>query len=292
VAVLWISSLLALLAAGAASSSRSDLRLADNTVKEARARSLADAGIHEALFTLLTERDSQIWQNGTVPFQFTLDGGEVQSNLRDEDSKVDLNVAPADLLAGLFRAVGVDDDQARRLAEHVVDFRDPDQDPEPLGAEDDAYVDAGRPQGAADRPFLNIAELNDVLGMTGEIYRRVRQHVTVHADVDGIDPSHASPTTLLALPGMTPEFAALMATQTENSDVFSFLPEDVAAQIEPFLLPSRERLFSIVSRGKSAGDGEFVREAIVSLDGGTRTLPVTILSWTRGRLPSLSQETR
>ena len=282
VAVLWISSLLALLAAGAVSSSRTDIRLAYNLAEQAKARALADAGVHHALYELATKTDGQLWQDGVISFQLALDGGDVRFRVRDEDAKLDINAASIELLGGLFKAVGLDEEQARTLADRIKDFRDKDSEPSPFGAEDDDYIADGRREGAADRPFVDISELADVIGMTDEIYRLVRPHVTIYADVDGLDPSRALATTLQALPGVTPELAATITALPPGSDLFNALPQDLAKDIESYLVPSRELMFSIESLGQSGGGGRFLREAIVALDGGSRRLPFTVYAWTRG----------
>ena len=287
VAVLWISSLLALLAAGAVSSSRTDLRLAYNLAEQAKARALADAGVHQGLYELLSRADRQAWRNGAVDRQLTFDGGTVRFGLRDEDAKLDLNAASVELFAGLFRAVGLPDEQASAFADRILDFRDEDSNPEPFGAEDEAYLAAGYTKGVADRPFAGVAELSDVLGMTDQIYQRIKPHVTVFADVDGIDAGRAAPLALQALPGMTPELAAAISAQPPETDPLEALPEDVRADVEDYLVPSRDLMFSIESLGISDGDGRFLREAVVALDGGTRNrrLPFTIYAWERGHVP-------
>ncbi|MEZ5932002.1 MAG: type II secretion system protein GspK [Alphaproteobacteria bacterium] len=286
VAVLWISSLLALLAAGAASSSRTDLRLAANAADHARARALADAGVQQAVFQLLTRPEAQPWRDGAVSLQFALDGGDVRFRLQDEDAKLDVNAASKDLLAGLFQAVGLDEEGALTLADRLEDFRDEDDDPEPRGAEDDDYLAAGYPRGALDRRLLDVSELTGLLGMSDDLYQRVEPFLTVYADADGIDPTRAPATVLLALPGMSPDLAATLAAAPADGDPLEALPEDLADDIQAYLIPSRDLVFSIESLGTSEGGGRFMREAVVALDGGVRHLPYTLYAWHPGRLPS------
>lgn len=285
IAVLWISSLLAILAAGALSSSRTDLRLAANAAELAKARALADAGVHQALYAMLTRPEGQTWQDGALRFALSLEEGEVRYLVRDEDGKIDVNAASKELLAGLFRAIGLSGEQADILADRLQDFRDEDSDPEPFGAEDDDYLAAGRNRGSLDRPLLAISDLTEVIGMTDDVYQRIKPFVTIYADADGFDPSRAAAATLLALPAMTPDLARTMATQPIDGDPLEGLPEDVALEIEPYLIPSRELVYSIHSLGSSEGGGRFLRETIIALDGGVRTLPFTVYTWSRGRLP-------
>lgn len=285
VAVLWITSLLALMAAGIGSSSRTSTRLAFNAVENTKARLLADAGVQQAVFKLLTDDGGRAWQAaGTLGPTLLLEGGRVRIEVRDEDGKIDLNAAPSVLLQGLFGAAGLGEEEAASLASRVVDFRDEDSDPVPGGAEDPTYEAAGRPEGAADRPFRRIEELAGVLGVTDAIYERVRSHVTIFSDAEGIDPLRASTMVLQAIPGMTTETEAAILSSAQADEAYLDLSNDLLEPIEDYLLPSRELIFNIRALGESDGGGRFVREAIIALDGGREALPFTTYAWQRGTL--------
>ncbi|MGI9449758.1 MAG: hypothetical protein ACR2QH_03800 [Geminicoccaceae bacterium] len=91
-------------------------------------------------------------------------------------------------LQSLFHAVALDDDLTVTLADRIGDFRDDDSDPSALGAGDADYQAAGRLRAAADRYFRHIGELTYVLGVTAAVYKRVRHHLAVYADAEGVDP--------------------------------------------------------------------------------------------------------
>lgn len=288
IAVLWITSLLALMAAGIGSSGRTVTRLAFNTVENAKARLSADAGIQQAIFDLLTTVGDRPWQAGGVLGDvIDFDQARVRVQVRDEDGKIDLNAATPELLQGVFAAVGLEDEQAASLAAAVVDFRDDDSDLSPFGAEDPDYEAANRPGGAADRPFRNVAELGDVLGVSEAIYQRVQPLLTIYSSAEGVDPLRASRLVLAALPGMTPEALEAILSSSGGSpedDPLLALPEELTLPFEDYLLPSRELVFEIKAVGESEGGGRFAREAIVALDGGRDALPFTIYAWQRGNL--------
>lgn len=285
VAVLWITSLLALMAAGIGSSSRTSAKLAFNAVENTKARWLAEAGVQRAIFDLLTDARRQSWPAGGVQrYALPLEGDRVVIEIQDEDGKIDLNATSPEILEGLFGAIGLDPEQAAVLASRVVDFRDDDSETEPGGAEDEAYLAAGLVRGAADRPFWRIEELADVLGVTDAVYQRIRPNVTIYSDAEGVDPLRASATTLRALPGMTPEIEAAILESAAAEEPYLDLSDVDLAEVETYMLPSRELIFSIRSLGISEGGGRFVREAIIALDGGLGDLPFTTYSWQRGTL--------
>jgi general secretion pathway protein K len=286
ISVLWITGLLAVMAASFVSASRTEARLARNQLENAKAQALADAGVQRAALGLLALDPERAWRADGRIYGFALGEGEVQVSIRDEDGKIDLNEGPLELIAGLLIALDLEPEAAQALAERIGDFRDPDHDALPLGAEDPAYVAAGLAAGAADRPFVHEAELVRVLGMSEELYRRVRPHVTVHAGSDGLDFTRATRAVLEALPGITPEIVeGLLATGPFDDPLAAIEDDEVLAQIDLYWLPSREAVFTIRADASTRGGGRFVREAVIELDG-TPERPFLVHAWRRGDLDS------
>jgi general secretion pathway protein K len=285
ISVLWITGLLAVMAASFASSTRTETRLARNQEENAKAEALADAGVHRAVFGLLDPDPATAWRPGGNSYAFELGEGDVQVWVEDEDGKIDLNGAPLELITGLFVALGLPEEQAQLIADRIGDFRDDDSEREPLGAEDEAYLDAGLPQGAADRPFAMESELLRVLGMTQSLYERVRPYVTVYSGAEGVDITRASRPVLEALPGITPSAVEALLTAGREVDPFSLIDdEQLLAEFETFVVPSREVVFTIRALGRTSGGGRFLRQAVIELDPG-RGQPFLIYAWSRGTLP-------
>lgn len=285
ISVLWVTSLLAVLAASFASSSRTEARLARNGMENAKAEALADGAVHRAILALLDHNPQTAWRVNGVVYAFVLGEGEVQVTIEDEDGKLDLNEAPLELLAGLFRALGVEAEQAQVLADRIGDFRDRDGEPEPLGAEDPAYLNAGLVLGAADRPFASESELLHVLGMSPGLYERVRPYVTVYSGRGGIDPMRAARPVLEALPGSTPEVVKMLLTAAPDADPLLAIDEDVLLDLKVHLLLSRESVFTIRALSRTTGGGMFLREAVAELNAGQEP-PFLIHAWRRGVLAS------
>ena len=98
IVALWGVALIAVLLAAASAATRSEVFVAGNALGSARARLAAEAGTQLGLARLLRgERDPQTWQDG---------GTAVRIAIVDEAGKIDINLAPLDLLAGLFTAAG------------------------------------------------------------------------------------------------------------------------------------------------------------------------------------------
>lgn len=282
ISVLWIAGLLAIMAASFVSASRTEARFARNQQENAKAEALADAGVQRAALGLLEIDPQRAWRPDGRVYRFALGEGDIQVSIRDEDGKIDLNEASIELLAGLFAALDLDPETAQTMAERIGDFRDPNSDPEPLGAEDPAYLAAGLQDGAADRPLVSDAELVRLLGMTPELYERVRPHVTVHAGSDGVDPTRATRIVLEALPGITPEVVErLLEVEPGEDPLEAIADEELLEQIDLYWLPSREAVFTIRAVGRTQGGGLFIREAVIELDGSPER-PFLVYVWRQG----------
>ncbi len=222
------------------------------------------------------------WRTDGTVYVWSFGGGDVRVSIQDEDGKIDLNAAPDELLRGLFLSVGLDEDASAALVDAIVDFRDEDDLHRLNGAEDRDYADAGLPYGAKDAPFEAVEELQQVLGMTRQIYERVAPALTVHSGRRGIDPRVAPRAALLALPGVGSE------------EVESFLAAREGGNTENLLgaqghkTASRERMFTIRAEAHAESGAVFVREAVVEPIGARhKALPnpkelFRVLAWKQG----------
>ena len=76
--------------------------------------------------------------------------------------------------AGLMRALGIPENEARRIAEAAADWVDSDSAPGPAGAEDAAYAGGPNPYRTANTLFADVGELGALAGMRPEIMARLR----------------------------------------------------------------------------------------------------------------------
>jgi general secretion pathway protein K len=287
--VLWIVALLAVIAASLVSSGRTETRLAHNLVENAKAEALADGAVRRAVLGLLAVDPDQAWRAGRGSYRLTYGEGEVLVTIADEDGKIDLNAAPPELLAGLLGQLGLDADAAEAMADRIIDFRDPDHEPRPHGAEDPQYLAAGRPVGAQDRPFAAESELLGVLGMTPELYRRMRPYITIFSGAEAVDPMHASRLVLASIPGMTDQLIEAFAKAGPNDDPLATINDDSVFDIEPYLIPSREVMYTVRAEAKTVGGGLFVRDAVIEVTGAPRR-PFLVHAWRRGSLDQPAPE--
>jgi general secretion pathway protein K len=188
VLVLWILSLLAIIANSFVFSTRTDTQLTANLVGQARAEALADAGVQRALYALLKPSvDPARWQGDGRMHLWMYEGEAVYITIRSESARIDINTAHPDLLKGLLRNAGVDGQALEMLPDAIQDWRDADDLRRLHGAEKDDYAAAGKTYTPANSNFQTIEELRQVLGMRGPHHRifRANRHQQQHCRTRG-----------------------------------------------------------------------------------------------------------
>ncbi|WP_249040990.1 general secretion pathway protein GspK [Marilutibacter maris] len=279
--VLWLITLLTALVGGFALASRIEALQGRVLVSGLVAGNAARAGIEYAM-TRVDQTDPRLqWRPDGQPYTWRYGGAEVEVRIIDENGKVDLNQADMNLLTELLRVLGSDQVEAARLAAAILDWRDTD----PLtqaagGAEDADYAAAGRAYGAKDAQFESIAELEQVLGFTPEIYARIEPHVTVFSGMQRPDSAFASAAVLDAM-GLDGE---LLVDQRRQVDPVTGQPLPGAGGQD--LVGSRSGTYSIDSRARLADGRETVLRAVVRSGGSAVPgMAYTVLRWEEGVTP-------
>ena len=281
IAVLWAVLLLTVIAGGFTRDARTTIRIAHNTVENARAEALADAGVTLAIDTLLGDvGPGELRTDGTIQ-TVMFDGARIMVSIQDEGGKINLNLAPVELIAGLFTMTGVDPARSMSLAAAVADWRDKDSARLPDGAEEAEYRAAGLTDGPRNGPFETVAELRQVLGVSEEIYEAVLPALTIYSRRPGIDATTAPHQVLTAIPGITDsEVDAIMASRASVGGQET-TPTLTSGAVAGVFARSRQRFFSIRSEARTKGGSVFVRRAIIELLG-RGGLAYQIVEWGRG----------
>jgi general secretion pathway protein K len=142
------------------------------------------------------------WLPNGVPHPWTFDDTALSITVFNEASRINLNQATPQVLGALLAALGADEAQAGQIADAIADWRDEDDLKLLNGAEDPDYAQAGRPLGAKDAPFVAVEELQQVLGVTPELYARLAPELTVDTESDEVDQTFASAAVLAAVQGI------------------------------------------------------------------------------------------
>lgn len=275
VLVMWVAVILTVIAGSFIVERRTEMLVVRNSIGMARAEAAANAGVYRALHDLYRQNVPDVWKRDGTPHEWAFDGVPVRVEVRDESAKIDINTASDLLLRGLLVSVGLADAEAGALLDAILDWRDADPLKRPNGAEEGDYAAAGLTYRPANAPFQAIEELQLVLGMRPDIYRRLAPSITVFSRMPGVNATIASREVLLAIPGVT----------TEAVDAYIVQREEARAQGAP--LPLFPQAGGVAAGGMVAtiradarlDDGTvFVREAVALLRPVPRR-PVTFVAW-------------
>jgi general secretion pathway protein K len=272
--VLWVVTLLALVAASGLGSARTQIELARNTVENAKAEALADAGVYRAVLALLEDDPRQRWRADGTPYNVILGDRRIEVSVQNESGKVGLNAASEEGLRGLFQAIGLDDGSSAALAGAIADWRDPDDLRRPDGAEAADYRKAGLPYGPGNRRFIEVGELRQVLGMTTALYERLAPLLTVYSRREEVDMMTAPREVLLSLLGSSTGEEVLAARQAS--------PNMAGAD-------TKVGIYRIRAEASTGSGALFVREAVVAVLGAP-SQPFQIYDWRRGKVADASRE--
>lgn len=202
VAVLWILGALAALASIYAiyvANTAASLSVHDDRLQ---AEALVTAGLELTAYRLLSVREDARAAPGL--FRFRLGRAAVAVDYRTEAARIDLNMAPKELLAGLFEGFGVRHAAAEYYADRINGWRTKG-DSEGDNNEAALYRAAGLSYAPRQGPFASTAELWLVLGLPPTLVERALPFVTVYSGRADIDVLNAAPEVVAALPGMTPD---------------------------------------------------------------------------------------
>lgn len=283
VIVLWVVTLLVIIAGSFVYSVRSSVLATANLAAVAKARALADAGIQRGFYELSRPAsDTERWQADGREHVFNLGEGTVHLVMVGETAKIDLNTASDVLLKGLLLSAGASEEAAAAILDAILDWRDPDDLPRPQGAERDAYEAAGRRYLPTNAPFQSVKELQRVLGMTAELFSRIEGALTVYSGQPGITSTLAPRQVLLAVPGATEEDVdAYLAQRAQMlADGLVPMPFPPAAGFET---AAAAQVYNLVSTAIAADGTRFVRE-VVAKESPDPKRPFILLSWQEGRL--------
>jgi general secretion pathway protein K len=212
----------------------------------------------------------------TGSFSFRLDHARVSVAFSSETTRIDLNLAPKEMLANLFAVLGAEPRDAAGCADRIVGWRTSASD-DWIEGENSLYRAAGLPYLPRGAPFANVGELWLVLGLPPALVERAMPFVTVFSGHREIDVLDAAPEVVASLPDVTPATLDMFLKERPT------LPRDIKAITDA--LGSAQTAITV-----QAGDAVRVRTTI-AFDNGRRAAteavillgsgddPYHILSW-------------
>lgn len=230
VLVLWVIVMLTVMAASFSLNMRREINLVGYARASATAGSVAEAGIYYAMLRLLETDIQKKWRSDGSVYEFYFAGARVRVRVFDEAGKFNLNYLSETLAHHLLQSLGTEVEEAG-IADAILDWVDSDEFKRPSGAEADEYLAAGLDYGPRNQPFRSIQELQLVLGVSGDLYRKLEPMVTVYTLSSGMDPTTASEKVLRILPGVTEEIIDIYLEERTNNALNNLPPPQFPVQI-------------------------------------------------------------
>lgn len=283
VLVLWLLALLTILLGSFALISRTEALQARHLFETTRARYAAEAGINRAVYQAAMLDPLQRWIPDGRAYEFEFEDAELVVEITDESGLIDLNAADTLTLSNLFVANGLPQDEADRLADAILDWRDTDDLVSPNGAEDPDYEAAGLDYGAKDAPFDTVSEVQQVLGMTHEFYARILPALTIYSGQSTPNPAYAPFEVLRIFTALDDQLAQQLIEARHAWDPTSGAPPPLLPDGTPLMAQGGSGTYSMVARATLPNGAWTELEATVRLGGaGTSGLAYTVLRWQDG----------
>lgn len=201
VMVLWLVTLLGIIAGGHAYNTHTETRLAAMHVASAKARAAVQAGLSFAILQLMAHDLATPWPiDGTV-VRYQFNNAQIGIAVRDATGLIDLNAAGPDLLRTLTSALTVDQPLQDKIVAAIIDWRDADEIRHVHGAEEYDYKLTGYSWTPRDGEFSSVEELRYVMGITQQLFDEMAPFVTVYSGHSGINLEFAAPFLVNAMSG-------------------------------------------------------------------------------------------
>jgi general secretion pathway protein K len=274
VAVLWIMAALSALATIFAvylSNSAQALALNDTSLK---AEALVSASVELTAYQLSLVGDKARPFEGS--FRYRLDNAEIIASFVSEGGRIDLNLAPKELLANLLSGLGAAPEDAERYADRIIGWRTT---PKADVAEDEVslYRAAGLAYSPRQAPFAHVNELALVVGLPPALVDRALPFVTIFSGQPKVNALVAPAEVIAALPGMTPsglkEFLRARPTLPRDPAAIATAlgPAQASATID------KSDFFRVLTTVKFDNGRRASSEVVIELRGEEE--PYRVLSW-------------
>lgn len=284
VLVLWVIAMLSIMLGSFALVARTENLQSRHLFDTTQARYAAEAGLNLAIFELRKTDPAQRWIADGRPYRFGYGDAEIELEITDDSGKIDINAASGDLLTNLFMGRGVPMDQAQALSDAIQDWRDPDDLKHPNGAEAADYKAAGLSYTPKNAPFDTVSELQQVLGMTYDLYEKIEPGITIYSGRNSPSASYGNEVALQAMyPDASPEQIQQFIQQLQSQVPGSGAQPVLAPDGSPVMAAGGGLTYSVKSRATLPNGASTVLDATIRMGGiSAAGRPFVILRWRDG----------
>ncbi len=231
---------------------------------------LADAGIERGIFEIIYRRQNlnneiilpgmEVWGADGTTYTDHVGEGRYSVSIMGESGKLDINKVPDILLKNLLLNIGIKDDEADKIVDSIMDFKDPSGLTRLNGAGDDYYMSLPNPYKTKKADFDTIEELLLVKGVTPAILygdgnqKGIIDFLTVNSKSTLVNLNYASKEVIMALPGMTADLADQIIKTRQDQPIkkLDAVQQIVAggySLIVPYITVDETNVFTVESQG-------------------------------------------
>jgi general secretion pathway protein K len=269
VAVLWILmalSALAMIFAVYLSSSARAMVVGDTALQN---EALVSASVELAAYQLLLVDDDARPPQGA--FHFRMDDADVAVTVTSEAARIDLNLAPKEVLAAFFAGLGAGKDAAMEDAERIVAWRTR---PPPGKASEEEARYAALGYSPRQSLFVHVNELALVEGLSPALVDRALPFVTIFNGSADIDPSIAAPEVVAAFEKSNSKNPFDPQMAAPNGSLGSAEPSAPAKTAAP---AAKSPCYRVQTAIAFANGSRSASEVVIAL--GDKSEPYHVLAW-------------
>lgn len=286
--VLWVLSLLILMAGSFALSMRRETAIVANIKNTARAVAIAESGVAIAQQMLALPDKNLQWRTDGSVYQIETDDAEIRIRLLDETGKIDINKADETLLTAFLANAPVSGSHPEiNLASALLDWRDKDDLVHLNGAESKEYLDAGLNYQPRNKPFESIDELQLVLGMDREIFTWLAPLATIYSGQGKVNLANASAEVLRSMPDLDQTLIEDYLVLRLQNDQQDLPPPPFPSELGKSASTGNSPVISIISE-VLLDDGAAARITAILATSQNAQSPFHMLDWQHDTLGDLT----
>jgi general secretion pathway protein K len=279
VLVLWVLSILIIMAGSFALSMRRESSIVAVIKNNARAMAIAESGIALAETMLLNPDPNKAWRAEGNIYEINASDATIRVRLFSEVGKIDINKANQTVLQSLMTFAPVNTDQQNKLANAILDWRDADDLVHIDGAEKEEYQQAGLNYQPTNKPFESTEELQLILGMNKSVLSWLEPLVTVYSKQPQVTMTLASREVLQVIPGLDAGLLdSYIFMRLENAKNDLPAPTFPVSKRENNSADAKDVLTLVSEALKDDGSRASLSVVIKKSDNGGKT-PFQILKW-------------
>ena len=279
VLVLWVLSLLIIMAGSFALSMRREAALISVLKNNAHAKAIAESGISLAEMMLLSPDPSKVWRADGSIYEIRASDAIIRIRLQSEAGKIDINKADQAVLQSLMAFAPVDSEQQGKLVDAILDWRDADNLVRIDGAEKEEYQEAGLNYEPRNKPFESTEELQLVLGMNKKVLAWLDPLVTIYSNQPRINYQVASKEVLQAMPGLDAgiidSFVIMRMESAKNNLPAPAFPLNTGSSNTA----GQNDILTLISEAIVDDESRAMLSVVITKSNSNENMPFQILKW-------------